>query len=363
MTASNWMIYGANGYTGKLIAEEAKRRGLTPVLAGRNPSAIEALAQLLDLPYRCFDLNAISDSDLADIDLVLHCAGPFSATAEPMMQACIAQGCHYLDITGEVAVFELGQRLSDHAKAANVVLIPGVGFDVIPTDCVAARLKQAMPDATRLTLAFDSRSGFSRGTAKTSAEALPKGSMIRHKGKLVATPLAHKTRTIAFADTPKLAVSIPWGDLSTAWFSTAIDNIEVYIPMSARKVKQLKRINWVRGLMGLNWVQTLIKNRIEASLTGPSDRQRARHTTVIWGEVQNDKGEQIEARLDTANGYDVTVTGALAVTEFLLQNPGYSGYHTPSTLMGWQLVETLPGSGQIRLSGDIDAGGSDAQAS
>lgn len=168
---SNWIIYGANGYTGELIAREAVRQGLKPTVAGRNKTKVAALAQELGLEFRVFGLDDIShiSEQLKEFQLVMHCAGPFSSTSKPMMQACLKAGTHYLDITGEIPIFELAQSLNAQAEAANIVLCPGVGFDVIPTDCVAAALKEALPDATHLALGFDSKTGLSPGTAKTSA--------------------------------------------------------------------------------------------------------------------------------------------------------------------------------------------------
>ena len=197
---SNWLIYGANGYTGELIAREAVRQGLKPTLAGRNKAKVAALAQELGLDYKAFGLdnvNAISEQ-LQGFKLVMHCAGPFSATSKPMMEACIKAGAHYLDITGDIAVFELAQSLNSQAEKADIVLCPGVGFDVIPTDCVAAALKEALPDATHLALGFDSRTGFSPGTAKTSTEGMAEGGKIRKNGKITTVPLAHYVRTIDF---------------------------------------------------------------------------------------------------------------------------------------------------------------------
>jgi short subunit dehydrogenase-like uncharacterized protein len=128
------MIYGANGYTGDLIAREAVRRGLKPVLAGRTAAKVEALATSLGLQARVFDLaNAVMTSrGVEGMRLVLHCAGPFSATAAPMMAACLAMRAHYLDITGEISVFEHARTLEATARAASVVVCPGVGFDVVP---------------------------------------------------------------------------------------------------------------------------------------------------------------------------------------------------------------------------------------
>ena len=163
-----WMIYGANGYTGELIARDAVRRDLNPVLAGRTAAKVQQLPANLGLQARVFDLSiaAATSRTVEGMGLVLNCAGPFSATAAAMMTDCLAAHVHYLDITGEIGVFEHSRTLDAAARAAGIVICPGVGFDVIPTDCVAATLKAALPDATRLALGFDSRSGFSPGTAK-----------------------------------------------------------------------------------------------------------------------------------------------------------------------------------------------------
>ena len=169
-----WMIYGANGYTGELIAREAVNQGLKPILAGRSADKLIPLAEELGLESRAFSLDDVGHltGELEGMDLVLHCAGPFSATAPPMIKACIASGTHYLDITGEIGVFEHAFTQHWMANEAGVVVCPGVGFDVIPTDCIAAYLIEALPDATHLALGFDSRSGMSPGTAKSSIEGL-----------------------------------------------------------------------------------------------------------------------------------------------------------------------------------------------
>lgn len=348
---ARWLIYGTYGYTGELIAREAVRQGLRPLLGGRDKQKTQRLANELGLTALTFGLD---DSDtvaqqLSGVSLVLNCAGPFSSTAHPMMRACLDAGAHYLDITGEIAVFELAQHLNSQAQHANVVLCPGVGFDVIPTDCLAAALKEAMPDATHLSLGFDSRSGFSPGTAKTSVEGLAQGGKIRRQGDIVTVPLAYEVRRIDFGDGEKLAMTIPWGDVSTAYYSTEIPNINVFIPGSPRMIRNAKKANFVRPLLGWRWLQALIKARIEKTVTGPNEQQRAQLPTYVWGEVTNAKGERKTARIQTANGYSLTVTGALAVVTYLMQHRPAGGSYTPSKLMGKSLVNQLPGSGEIKI--------------
>lgn len=349
MQNNRWLIYGANGYTGELIAREAVKRGLTPTLAGRNLKKLEPLARELGVEAQAFSLDNIGDQ-LNGHALVLNCAGPFSATAEPMIKACLAAKAHYLDITGEITVFELTQTLNAQAQESGVVLCPGVGFDVIPTDCMAAALKDAMPDATHLALGFDSRSGFSPGTAKTSVEGLAQGCKVRRNGIIDTVPLAYKVRSIDFGDGVKKAMTIPWGDVSTAYHTTGIPNIEVYLPGSPRFIKQVKRANLIRPMLGLGFVQKLIQARLAKTVIGPSEEQRASMPTYVWGEATNAKGEIKTARIRTANGYSLTITGSLAVATFLLEQSPAGGTYTPSVLMGKELVEQLPDSGQITIS-------------
>jgi len=350
-TGARWMIYGANGYTGELIAREAAARGHRPILAGRNGDKVRALASELGLEARSFGLDQPEETagHIQGCGLVLNCAGPFSATAEPMMKACLAARAHYLDITGEIAVFELAQSLDDKARSAGVVLCPGVGFDVIPTDCVAASLKAALPDATHLALGFDSRSGFSPGTAKTSVEGLAQGGKVRRDGKIVTVPLAYRVRRIDFGDGEKDAMTIPWGDVSTAYHSTGIANIEVFIPGSPRMISGAKKANYVRPVLGLKWVQRLIKARIAKTVKGPDEQARASMPTFVWGEARNARGETRTARIRTANGYSLTITGSLAVVEHLLAARPAGGAYTPSKLVGPDLVSRLPESGPLSL--------------
>lgn len=356
MMKSHWMIYGAYGYSGRLLAEEAVRRGLQPVLAGRDESKLIPVAEALNLPYRVFGLDdpkAVEDN-LLDMHLVVHCAGPFSQTSAPMIEACLAAQCHYFDITGEIEVFEHAHSLSMDARAkeAGIIVCPGVGFDVIPTDCVAAKLAAEMPDATHLTLGFSGGSALSPGTAKTSIEGLAGGNKVRCHGQIVTTGV--KTRTIDFGKGPRQAMNIAWGDVSTAYHSTGIGNIEVYIPASDKTLRVVKLTQLLKPALRVSLIQDFIKKQLGKRVTGPDQRTRQRIRSLVWGEVANAKGQKIEAFLETPNGYDVTIYGPLAIVAHMLNNSEAesglpSGSLTPSKLMGADFVSTLPDTGAIKL--------------
>jgi short subunit dehydrogenase-like uncharacterized protein len=346
-----WMIYGANGYTGEMIAREAKRRGHTPILAGRSANKVEALALELGLEHRSFGLDSPTDVDagLAGVGLVLHCAGPFSQTSAPMLEGCLRNRAHYLDITGEIPVFEYAHAQQERAREAHVVLCPGVGFDVIPTDCIARALKDALPDATHLALGFDQPTVLSPGTAKTSVEFAGKGGRARANGTIVDVPLAHAARRIDFGNGRKSAMAIPWGDVSTAYYSTGIPNIEVYVPASPWVIFGAKLANLIAPLLRLKLVIDALQALITKRIQGPDSAARDRMPSYVWGEAMNARGEKRTARIKTANGYSLTITGSLEVVQYLLQNEVTGGAYTPSMLMGPGLIAKLPESGPMRI--------------
>jgi short subunit dehydrogenase-like uncharacterized protein len=341
-----WMIYGANGYTGKLIAEQAARRGFKPILAGRNASAIEPLAKKLKLPVRAFALDnpAAVRAGMKGIGLVLHCAGPFSATCAPMLEACLDLGVHYLDITGEIDVFAHCHAQDGRAKKRGIVVLPGAGFDVVPTDCLAAQLKRELPSADSLVLAFDAAGGPSPGTARTGVEGLGNGGRARIDGKLVKVPLAWKTRSFDRDGESRFAMTIPWGDVYTAFVSTGIPNIEVYMGVPPDSARKLRRLRWLGPLLGLSPVQSLLKAQVAKKVRGPSEKTRAASSGLVWGEVRDAAGNEVKAQLRTPNGYELTVTASLGIVERLLTDDKLAGgFYTPSLLMGADYVLSLPG--------------------
>jgi short subunit dehydrogenase-like uncharacterized protein len=345
-----WLLYGATGYTGRLIAEEARQQGLSPILGGRSEE-VASLAAKLGLPSIVFSLSDVAATRRAldGVFVVAHCAGPFAATSTPMIDACMLARAHYVDITGEIDVFVAAQRRHNQARAAGIVVCPGVGFDVIPTDCIAACLTEALPDATHLALGFKASGARSPGTARTSIEGMAQGARVRRNGAIVSEPLGQRTRTIDFGTGPRLAVSIPWGDVATAYFTTGIANIEVYVPASPRSVARLRRLDRLRPLLRVPPVRALAK-RVAAQINpGPSKKERESEKTWLWGEVRNDHGDARVARLTTPNGYRLTIDGVLMAVRALLVRPPVGGYFTPTQLLGVRCVERLPGCSAIHI--------------
>jgi short subunit dehydrogenase-like uncharacterized protein len=355
MSAASLLVYGATGYTGQLIARAAVSRGLRPILAGRSQAAVAAFARELDCEYRIAALDdpAGLDRALQGVAVTLHCAGPFSATSAPMVAACLRQRSHYLDITGEIDVLEAAHANDAAARDAGVVLCPATGFDVVPTDCLAATLHHELPDATYLALGFASSGRPSRGTLKTSVENLSRGGRIRSAGQIIPVAHAFREREIDFGKGAQSAVTIPWGDVSTAYWTTGIGNIECYIAMPAASIRKLRYLNTFGALLRWGPLQGLLKRQVTKGPAGPDAAARAANTMRVWGEAQAPSGERVTARVHVANGYDVTVHASLAIAQHLLDGqPVAPGHRTPSQIMGRRFVETLPGSSVIELSRD-----------
>jgi short subunit dehydrogenase-like uncharacterized protein len=346
-----FLLYGANGYTGELIAREAVRRGMRPILAGRSKKKIQALATELQCSSAVFELSNATAlvASMQNVSAVLNCAGPFSATARPVMQACLASHVHYLDITGEIPVFELARSVHDKAQRSGIVMCPGVGFDVVPTDCVALALKSLLPDATHLALGFESKSGFSRGTLRTMLEMSGFGSQLRRDGQIISVPWGSQTRQVDFGAGERLAVGMAWGDVSTAYYSTGIGNIEVFISSDTQQLKQLRRANLLRPWLRMRWVQSLLKISVAARIKPPGQQERDNNPSLVWGEARNSAGAKVSARLRTANGYNFTVTSALAILEEVMSNSYPAGFTTPALLMGADFATHLPGSSEIQV--------------
>jgi len=340
------MIYGANGYTGRLIAAEAVRQGLKPIVAGRDRRAVESLAAELRCPSRVFSLDDIATvaRQLEGLSAVVNCAGPFSSTAAPMMEACLRAKLHYLDITGEIDVIEAAAALDDRAKQMGIAILPAVGFDVVPSDCLAAMLTEKLPSATKLLLAFGGNSGPSPGTAKTVLQSLPGGGRARIDGEIREVPAAWKTREIPFRDGSQFAETIPWGDVATAWHSTGIANIEVYMAATPAMARQQRTLRRVAPLLRFRPLKRLAEWYVERTIHGPSAEARTRGRAEFWGQVSDPQGHTAEATLETPEGYTLTSLTAVACLRRVLDGAAPAGFSTPSMAFGKKLILSIPGT-------------------
>ncbi len=354
-----FVLYGANGYTGRIILDHLAEYGLRAVLAGRSEEKIRPLARQYDLPYRIVSLDDAPalDALLDDATAVLHVAGPFIRTARPMVEACLRTRTHYLDITGEIPVFEMIAALGPRAREAGILLAPGVGFDVVPTDCIAVHLKQQLPEAAQLQLAFATvGGGISQGSAKTMVENLGVPGAVRKGGKILPVPLGHKTMWAPFPGRELFTMTVPWGDVSTAYYSTGIPDIETYSGIAPRTYRWVKLQRYFTWLLRRRWVRQLIRRRIDRRSAGPDPEQRARSQSFVWGRVTDGEGQARAARLSGPNGYTLTARTSLLIMRKVLNGEAPSGFQTPAMAFGPDLILEVPGVVRQDLPAEGTAG-------
>ena len=343
---AKFLLYGATGYTGELMARAAVQRGLRPILAGRNAATLQKLADELNLTYRVFDLNAPAalDEQLTDIDVVLNCAGPFTFTANALAQSCMRVHAHYLDIAGEVPEFQTLHKYDEAARTANIMLLPGVGFGIVPSDCFALHLKARLPGATQVSRAFQALVGVSRGTLLTTLKDLPHPGVVRQDGALVPMRAGAKKWRIDFGQGPVTAVTNPWrGDIFTAYYSTGIPTIKTYTvyPMALQILMALSAP--MKGILSSATLQNFLKRQAQRQPAGPTAEERARGKTFMWGEAIDASGRRANAYLVGPEAYDFTVLTAFTIVERVLAGEFQPGFHTPSQVYGADLVLSIPG--------------------
>ncbi|WP_413043506.1 saccharopine dehydrogenase family protein [Pseudomonas sp. YJ42] len=319
---SNLMIYGATGYTGRMAAEHAKAMGLDVVIAGRTAEKLESLAEQLDLPHRVFGMDALSADVLKDVKVLLNFAGPFAQTAQPLMHACIKAGVDYLDITAEINVYRLAERLGTQASEAGVMLLPGVGWDVVPTDCLAMHVARRVQNPQALRVALQVAGSMSRGSAMSAREIVGTGLMARVDGQLLATPDA-QPRHFDFGQGLALCAPLSFGDLVTGWRSTAIPNIAMFVHITgdAFPAGDLSRLP-----------------------DGPSIQERDGHPARAVAEVIDADGTIVRSVIETQNGYSYTPLAAVEAARRVLHGNRRPGFETPARVFGMGFAETIAGT-------------------
>jgi short subunit dehydrogenase-like uncharacterized protein len=317
------------------------------LIAGRKEWEIRPLAQQYDLKY---EVIALEDTEkliqlVSSVQLVIHAAGPFIITARPMAEACLKAGTHYIDITGEIQVFEYLKSLDAQARDKGIMLMPGTGFDVVPTDCLSLYLKKILPDAQHLQLAFASiGSTVSHGTATTMSFNLGEKGATRINGRIIPEPIGKHGKWIDFGRKFRFAVSIPWGDISTAYSTTGIPHIQTFMAVGKSTYLLLKfqfLFNWI---LRMNITRRWMRKKINQRPSGPNIKQRTQGYSLVWGEVRNSKGEKRNARLQCPEGYALTAYTAALIADKIMGGNFKQGYQTPAAAYGEDLILEVPGT-------------------
>jgi len=336
------IIYGAYGYSAKLILENLAKKEIKPMLAGRDEYKLRKVSNQFDCDYVVFDLENedVIKKNLEDYHTLLNCAGPFKFTAEKLIRACFETQTNYLDITGEIPVLEKAWEYDEQAKEKEITILPAVGFDVIPTDCLAAKLKMNMPDAVSLKLGFEGKGAkMSRGTNLTTLEMINDSGKIRKNGEIVPVNIGDLTYEIKNDKIEFQGIAIPWGDVSTAYHSTGIPNIAVYFGLPKIAFASRRLLTVGKDLLGINLIKDFLKKQISERMSGPTEYERQKASMIVWGEVENIKGEKLFEAYRFIEGYELTGRGAAEAVIKVINNEVNFGTQTPSLAFGYSFMD------------------------
>ena len=328
------LVYGAYGYTGELVARRAVEVGLSPILAGRDSERAVRVARALGCEWRAFPLTdpEAVRRGIRGVGAVVHCAGPFVRTAAPMAEACIDERVHYLDVTGEIPVFRALLAMGPAARDAGVMLLPGAGFDVVPTDCLAAHLVRRLPGATSLDLVIAGMERVSQGTART---------MLEHAGS--ARGGAPETRAFDLGFGPVTAARVPWADVFTAPRTTGVANVRTWLVAGAPFRAVLRIVPLLAPLLGSPRVRDLLAAAMARGEAGPSEAARATRRSVVLGEASDGAGRRVATLQRHPDPYGLTALAAVELASRALRGEAPPGWQTPASAYGPDLVLALPG--------------------
>lgn len=346
------LIYGAYGFSGAGIAQLASQYGITPVLSGRNEAKLKPLADELGYDYIVLSLennHANLVAVLEHFEVVLHIAGPYTYTAKPMLDAAVAAGTHYLDLTGENHVIQAALDRDEEFKRANIMVMPAVGYDVVPTDCLNLYVANQIDNPSNLTVILNGNyndvegAGMSRGTAKSGLEIISRPLLMRIDGAMIPVQ-APKVINRSVDGQAQTLIQIPWADMVTSYVTTGVPTIEVF------QVQEGEFPSWIPRLAQSDFGRRLLAWMIDTFFPeGPPASAQQERQTRIEATASNNAGESASAALITPEGYQLTFHSTLLVAKRVIDGYWEPGFQTPARVYGADLVLEVPGVTRIDL--------------
>ena len=339
------MIYGATGFTGLLIARAAAELDCELVLAARASTRLAAVARPLGAPFRAFSLNepsAIVDA-LADIDFVVNAVAPVIAASEALIQACLATRTHYLDVTGELSAFVAAHRHDAAARARGIMIMPGAGFLIVASDCLAADIATLAPEAKYLRIGIAQSKIFSRGSLKTVFNEARNHVVVRQAGRLTRIPIGRLERPFDYGEGPRTSFAVSLPDVFTAHLTTGIPNIEGYLETSLARIATAVAMGFAPTL-GATRQRTIPDSDRSGRIERPSGDVRGPAKQIIVAETEDRWRRSRRLRMIVDDAYGFTAAAVAAILHRAFADDLAPGFQTPGRLHGPGLALSIPGA-------------------
>ena len=360
-------VYGATGYTGRLVARELRRRGIELILCGRSPQKLKQRGAEFEpeVPVRVAsvdDLDALRHA-FADCPVVINCAGPFSRFGEPVVQAAVESATHYVDTTGEqLYMHRVFERFADAAHAADVAVIPGMGFDYVPGDLICRLAGEGHEPLRELVVAYAVQGfGATRGTMHSALEAMRGGALDYRDGDWRAAGLAPMRASFTFPDPigRQPMVRYPSGEVVTVPRHTRTAAVTSLIAAAAFSPHPA-----VADVVGLALpgaalaLRTPLKSMIDVAIDrlpeGPSAEDRAKARFTIVALARGEDGTTGRGIVRGADMYGLTaVTAVEGATRLIGEGGGHAGVLSPAS--AFDSAAFLDALGKHGVSYHVDA--------
>ncbi|MDJ0789011.1 MAG: saccharopine dehydrogenase NADP-binding domain-containing protein [Myxococcota bacterium] len=349
---SRVVVYGATGFTGRLVIDELIRAGIEPVLAARDARRLRTLRAELALESFACRVEEVGRMRrlLRAGDVVLSAAGPFRETALPLAEACLGAGAHYLDLSGEARATAEVSRLHDRATRRGTMLLPGVGFDVVPSDCLAAHVSRKAPGAEWLRIGISGLDQVSRGSALTISRQLGRKVDVRRSGHLTSVVAGTLWHSFDFGSGARPSTAVSWADVVTAWYTTAVPNVTVYFDASPAVAATMLASGWIGDLAQAPPWRHFVDFHLPTLEEGPDAERRARARAVIVCEAGRGSTCLARARLESPGAYDVSAASAARIARRVSEGDFEAGFQTPGRLFGADFALSLPGVARTDLA-------------
>jgi short subunit dehydrogenase-like uncharacterized protein len=306
------------------------------LVAGRDEEKLSQLAGRLDCEYRVASLGSPDQlrAMLQDMDLLVHAAGPFHETTAPMLSACLDTNTHYLDLSAEAESIELVAARHRQAQAANIMCMPGVGVDVVPSDCLAAQLVERLPSTDRLSFGISLPKLLTAGSARNFAAHAGMPVLVRRGGKLKKLEPGIIERKFDYGEGPSVSSAISWGDIASAWYSTGVGNISCYLETTAGLRFAMAHASIVGPLLKNPWARFLTDTASDVMFTGPSEDQEENERGCVVVEAEDRCGRVAMSRIQFPESYSFTAKICAVTVDRIRKGRWASGFQTPSRVFG-----------------------------
>lgn len=330
------LIYGALGYTGNLFVTRALDKEL-PMVLGARKEKVREIAEAIGSEYRIFEIKNTADilPFLSDVFLVVNFANIQFSLNKALIEACIQSGTHYIDLGSEYYDISEVHKYHEASIASGSMLMPGYGFNLVPTDIAADIAHQFLPDANELIFGFAAIGESSRGTVKSVLRDATRKGFFRKDGKLQAIAPAVEEIQFAADGRQYTLVNNPlMGEVITAWEGTKIPSIKTYSYFPWILVQFMKgRLNWLRKF--------LLKYAGLFFPAGPTEKQLRSGYSYSWVEAKN-ADKKVLITIKGPEAYLFTVQIIQQLIRQLVKGKVSSGFIRPA-FFGRELIESVEG--------------------